>query len=72
MIKLLTVTIKIITFLDLYHGYKNLSDGWVTLFNGYQYKPTSGKLTWNQSRKFCQNWGSDLAVYGIQNMKARQ
>ena len=69
---LLFFFVYLTSFSEIYQGYQILSDGWVTLFNGYQYKFTLDDKTWNDSRTTCRKWGGDLAVYGIQNMDARR
>jgi len=52
-------------------GYMHLDDGWITPFNGYQYKETSTIQSWEDSRTICKNWGGDLAVYGVRDIAIR-
>jgi len=56
---------------DLLRGYVELDDGWIAPFNGYQYKRTPRSQTWEESRRTCQNWGGDLAVFGIRDFGTR-
>ena len=59
-------------FAAIVYRHKVLSDGWVAMFNGYQYKLTPKAQMWNESRTVCQAMGGDLAVYGIQDMESRR
>ena len=59
--------------------YKRLEDDWVAVINQnevlsaeYQYKVNRNRTSWNSSRTTCQNWGGDLAVYGIQDFESRK
>ena len=38
----------------------------------YIYQPTPRKQSWRRSREFCQNWGGDLAVFGVQSLENRK
>ena len=40
--------------------------------NYYTYQLTPGRQSWQQSREFCQNWGGDLAVYGVKTLENRK
>ena len=53
-------------------GYKNLGNGWVTIFNRYQYKRTPERQSWEASQSICRSWGGNLAVYGVQDMGSRK
>jgi len=55
----------------LQRGYMELDDGWITPFNGYQYKVNFNEQNWEESRSVCQSWGGDLIVYGFQDHAAR-
>ena len=55
----------------LLRGYAVIKDAWIAPFNGYRYKLYPAQLKWDKSRAVCQNWGGDLAVYGIRNLAAR-
>ena len=52
----------------LLRGYMELEDGWIALFNGYQYKVTPNAQPWEDGRATCQTWGGDLIVYGFRNV----
>jgi len=49
-------------------GFMELEDGWITPFNGYQYKTTPNL---GCCRSVCQSWGGDLIVHGIRDHAAR-
>ena len=53
-------------------GYVELEDGWISPFNGYQYKVNDTRQSWNESRIACQSWGGDLIVHGFRDHTARQ
>jgi len=55
----------------LQRGFMELDDGWITPFNGYQYKVNNNRLTWNDSRSVCQSWGGDLIVHGFRDHSLR-
>ena len=38
----------------------------------YVYKLNPNEQTWKESRKFCQNWGGDLAVHGVRTLEGRR
>ena len=38
----------------------------------YIYKLTTRGLSWQNSRKFCRNWGGDLAVHGLKTLENRK
>ena len=44
----------------------------VLLFPPYVYKLVPNRLTWQESRRVCQNWGGDLAVYGVKTFRNRK
>ena len=69
---MLSQYLHFIIFLKNLKGYKHLGDGWVTIFNGYQYKKTPRAQSWEASRSTCQSWGGDLAVYGVQGLGSRR
>jgi len=56
---------------DLRRGYMELDDGWITPFNGYQYKASLNRQTWDESRSVCQSWEGDLIVHGFRDHTAR-
>ena len=47
--------------------YVELDNGWITPFNGFQYKKFNTSNTWPKCRAFCQNLGGDLVVHGIRD-----
>ena len=50
-----------------------LADGWTFLpINGYRYRITTTKQSWQASRDICQGWGGDLIVHGIQVAATRE
>lgn len=51
--------------------HKVLDDGWIAMFNGFQYKLVYPAGNWTESRATCQELGGDLAVFGIQDMESR-
>ena len=55
----------------LLRGYIIMEDGWIAPFNGYQYKASPNRQTWNESRSLCQQWGGDLAQYGARDVGTR-
>ena len=44
----------------------------VLLFPPYVYKLVPNLLSWQESRRVCQNWGGDLAVYGVKTLENRK
>ena len=58
-------------FAESLRGYITLNDGWIAPFNGYQYKVTSSKQNWQDSRQTCRSWGGDLVVHGVIDMGVR-
>ena len=38
----------------------------------YIYELTPGRQSWQESRQYCQNWGGDLAVYGVKTLENRK
>ena len=38
----------------------------------YVYQLTPGRQSWQKSQQYCQNWGGNLAVYGVQSMENRK
>jgi len=40
-----------------------MDDGWIAPFNGYQYKITPNKTSWDTTRSLCQNWDGDIIVH---------
>ena len=44
----------------------------VLLIPPYVYKLVPNRLTWQESRRVCQNWGGDLAVYGVKTFENRK
>ena len=38
----------------------------------YIYKLTSSKRSWQQGQQSCQDWGGDLAVYGVKTLENRR
>ena len=40
--------------------------------NFYIYQLTPGTQSWQKSQEFCQNWGGDLAVYGVKSLENRK
>ena len=40
--------------------------------NFYIYQLTPNSQSWNKSRQYCQNWGGDLAVYGVKTRENRR
>ena len=58
-------------FAESLRGYITLNDGWIAPFNGYQYKVTSSRQNWQNSRQICHGWGGDLVVHGVIDMGVR-
>ena len=56
----------------LNRSYVMLEDEWIGLFNGFQYKLSNESLSWNESRKICEAWGSDLIVHGVRDAGTRK
>ena len=52
----------------LHRGFMKQDNGWVTPFNGYQYKLTEHTQSWQDSRRICQRLGGDLIVYGFRDV----
>jgi len=48
-----------------------LGDGWITPFNGYQYKVSTEWLSWDAGRNVCQSWEGDLIAHGFRDHVAR-
>ena len=48
------------------------SPGWLNAGNGFQYRRTSGKQNWQESRIECQLQGGDLAHVGIRDLSYRR
>ena len=38
----------------------------------YIYELTPHHQSWQESRRYCQNWGGDLAVYGVKTLENRK
>jgi len=55
----------------LQSGYMELDNGWITPFNGYQYKISTEKLSWDTGRHVCQGWEGDLIAHGFRDHAAR-
>ena len=55
----------------LLRGYVELPDGWISPFNGYQYKLTPSLQSWVSTRSICQSWGGDLVVYGVRDFRTK-
>ena len=55
-------------FLDV----PQLSAGWRTAGNGYEYKITSEKKSWEGSRAECQSEGGELAAVGMRDINIRR
>jgi len=53
-------------------GYVEIDDGWIAPFNGYQYKLTASRHSWQEKQGTCQSWGGDLIVHGFQDPTARE
>ena len=51
---------------------KILEQGWYITSDGYIYKLTTGRQSWEKSRQLCQEWGGDLAVHGVKALKSRR
>jgi len=56
----------------LQRGFMELDDGWITPFNGYQYKVNVNTQTWDESRIVCQSWGGELIVHGFRDHTAKE
>ncbi|XP_076811403.1 CD209 antigen-like protein C [Clavelina lepadiformis] len=44
---------------------------WFTASNGYQYRLTPSRQSWQESRRVCQSMGADLIVVGAKDMDKR-
>ena len=38
----------------------------------YIYQLTPGRQSWQRSQQYCENWGGNLAVYGVQSLENRK
>ena len=38
----------------------------------YIYQLTPGRQSWQRSQQYCENWGGNLAVYGVQSLDNRK
>ncbi|XP_076824795.1 myeloperoxidase-like [Clavelina lepadiformis] len=64
--------LAIFTLLDITRGMKRetafmVKQGWFAAGNGFQYKLTSRKFTYQQAKAECIGWGGHLAQYGIRD-----
>jgi len=56
----------------LQRGFMEFDDGWITPFNGYQYKVNVNFQTWDESRIVCQSWGGELIIHGFRDHTAKE
>jgi len=49
-----------------------LDDGWISPFNGYQYKLNPNEQVWDASRSVCQSRGGDLIVHGFRDYAVKE